>query len=145
MNFFASAQCIGYHMEHGKLTREICYPSDKTVINQLKEAISKHEAKYVYVASDAQHMIQTFEKNLPNVSLYKIFFFFLNLFFFLNQVKFIKFDGNIPHVDLCILGKVDHAILNCVSSFSAFVKRERDSNNKSSEFWAFKQTQHEEL
>ena len=54
-------------MEHGKLKREMCYPSDDTVIDQLKEAVENHDAKYVFVASDAQHMIVIFEKEIPNV------------------------------------------------------------------------------
>ena len=54
------------------------------------------------------------------------------------QIKFAKYPKNDPHVDLCIIGKADYAIVNCVSSFSAFAKRERDSENKLTEFWSFK-------
>jgi peptide-O-fucosyltransferase len=54
------------------------------------------------------------------------------------QVIFRKNGENSPHVDLCVIGKADHAILNCVSSFSAFAKRQRDSENKTTDFWAFK-------
>ena len=68
MNFFASPQCIGYQMQFGRLTREMCFPSDKTVINQLKEAVEKYNAKFVYVASDDQHLISVFEANIKNVS-----------------------------------------------------------------------------
>ncbi len=53
------------------------------------------------------------------------------------QVKFVKYDSESPHVDLCIMGKSDYAIVNCVSTFSAFLKRQRDSENKVTEFWAF--------
>jgi peptide-O-fucosyltransferase len=53
-------------------------------------------------------------------------------------VKFVKNSDNSPHVDLCVLGKADHAIVNCVSTFSAFAKRQRDSENKTTDFWAFK-------
>ncbi len=49
-----------------------------------------------------------------------------------------KNGENSPHVDLCVIGKADHAIVNCVSSFSAFAKRQRDSENKTTDFWAFK-------
>jgi hypothetical protein len=66
-------------MEHGKLKREMCYPSDDTVIDQLKEAVENHDAKYVFVASDAQHMIVTFEKKIPNVrSTYYYYYYYLS-------------------------------------------------------------------
>ena len=54
------------------------------------------------------------------------------------KVKFTKYPSNNPHVDLCILGKADYAIVNCISTFSAFVKRQRDSEGKETEFWGFK-------
>ena len=35
------------------------------------------------------------------------------------------------------MSKADLTILNCASTFSAFAKRQRDSENKITEFWAF--------
>lgn len=119
-NFFASAQCLGYDNQKGELTIELCYPSDSTIMKQVGDALKKTGAKYAYVASDADHMIRKFEKRFK-------------------KVKFAKYESESPHVDLCILGKSNHAIVNCVSTFSAFLKRQRDSENKTTEFWAFKE------
>lgn len=53
------------------------------------------------------------------------------------KVSVHKHEPADPHVDLAILGRSKHYIGNCVSSFSAFAKRERDAAGFPSSFWAF--------
>lgn len=99
---------------------------------QVKRALKKFlDIKYVFVASDSNHMIEEFKKPLKDFN-----------------VTIIKLKNNDPHLDLAILGKANYFIGNCVSSYSAFVKRDRDSSGLPSEFWSFpsrKKNKHDEL
>ncbi|XP_048776581.1 GDP-fucose protein O-fucosyltransferase 1-like [Ostrea edulis] len=123
---FASPQCVGYRGELGKLTSEMCYPSDETIIKQVKAAVKGKAINDVFIATDSRDLISKLKKAMP-------------------KVKFARQDGKSPHVDLAVLGKSDHFIGCCVSTFSAFVKRERDFAGKSSEFWAFRMPKRDEL
>ena len=55
------------------------------------------------------------------------------------QIKVYHLNPDMPQLDLIVLGKADYFVGNCISSFSAFVKRERDVNGKPSEFFALDQ------
>ncbi|CAH1786153.1 unnamed protein product [Owenia fusiformis] len=129
---FASPQCLGYFNEYGKeVTKEMCFPSEKTVLAQIKKAAKTIKASSIFVATDDKPMLDKISKHLKSM-----------------KVKIVQHLPADPHVDLAILGKADHYIGNCVSTFSAFAKRERDSTGKSSSFWGFERqdfTGHTEL
>lgn len=140
-NLFASPQCLGYHNEKGELTMDICMPSHELVVRKIKRIVKrvkdiqkKNEIKSIFVASDNNHMIEHLNEYLRRMN-----------------IKAYKLPENNPHVDLAILGRANYFIGNCVSSFSAFVKRERDARGFPSEFWGFphektqRKYQHEEL
>lgn len=84
-------------------------------------------ATWVFVASDHDHMIPELE-------------FFLKK----ERIHVARLSQNRPIVDLAILSKANLFIGNCFSSFSAFVKRQRDVEGLRSNFWAFKGRKTEE-
>lgn len=57
-NLFAAPQCLGYRNEFGSATMEMCYPSTKTIVKQLKRALRNVKGiTSVFVASDSNHML----------------------------------------------------------------------------------------
>lgn len=56
-NLFAAPQCLGYRNEHGVATQEMCYPSTKTIVKQLKRLLRQmKDVVALFVASDSNHM-----------------------------------------------------------------------------------------
>ena len=123
---FSSPQCLGYRGQHGKLSHQLCLPSSAAVLHQLDRALAATGATKVFVASDSDHMLDRFLARWPGVHFYR-------------QER--ESDDSFL-LDLVLLGQSDHFIGNCVSSFSAFVKRERDVADRSSEFWNFPEVHH---
>lgn len=126
-NLFASAQCLGYNNERGDLTPDICMPSQemvlrkiKRVIKRVKESQKDNQIKSIFVASDNNHLIEYLNEQLRRM-----------------KIQAFKLPENNPHVDLAIMGRANYFIGNCVSSFSAFVKRERSSRGFPSEFFGY--------
>lgn len=102
------------------------------IFRQVKRALKKlNDIKYIFVASDSNHLLDDFKSALRQF-----------------DVSIVKLQQSNPHLDLAILGQSNYFIGNCVSSYSAFVKRERDVKGLPSEFWSFpspKKVKHEEL
>lgn len=91
-------------------------------------------AKSIFVASDHDFMIEKLTKALQKM-----------------KVSVHRQEFSNPHVDLAILARSNHYVGNCISSFSAFAKRERDAMGFPSSFWGFpiekekKKTGHDEF
>jgi len=119
-NLFSSPQCLGYKNEYGKLTTNLCMPSTSTIMEMVRTKIKALGAVAVFIASDNDHMVRQFRREFSK-----------------ENVSFHKLEEDNSLLDLVILGQSSHFIGNCVSSYSAFVKRERDVLGLPSSFWAF--------
>jgi len=119
-NLFSSPQCLGYRNEYGSLSTPLCMPNKDTIIEQVRRVAKSTDAVAVFVASDNDHMLDQFIDQFKN-----------------DDITFHKQEEDNFLLDLVILGQSSHFIGNCVSSFTAFVKRERDVLSLPSSFWAF--------
>ena len=128
---FSSAQCVGYFNEHGQATKEMCNPSANEIYTKVESAVNSVQALSVFVASDNDHMIDRLQNHLKK----KV----------KNFKKVVKLDSQNSHLDLAIMGRSSLFVGNCVSSFSAFVKRERDVKELPTVFFGFPKQKHDEL
>jgi len=126
-SFMESPQCLGYSkyrkgMPDHKVSRDLCAPPKDIILKTVKEIVVKIDAQFLFIATDNNPMLDDFEKNLQ----------LLNV-----TIRFLNPER--PQIDLGILGKSDFFIGNCISSFTAFVKRQRDLSGLPSAFWAHHQ------
>ena len=80
----------------------------------------------VFVASDSDHMLGEFRDSFSGTG-----------------VEFTRITEDDFLLDLVILELSELFIGNCVSSFSAFVKRSRDVASRPSAFWGFREQREE--
>lgn len=114
--FMEAVQCLE-GLPRAKITQDLCLPPVDFVVRHLVALTRRHRIYTVFVASDVageKHELQ--QKLGTRITTY-----------YLSPAH--------PQLDLMLLAKADHFVGNCVSSFTAFVKRERDLKGKPSDFF----------
>ncbi|XP_022082828.1 GDP-fucose protein O-fucosyltransferase 1-like [Acanthaster planci] len=112
----ASPQC--HEKKIGAVTKDLCLPSIPHMLELTLQVFQDVKAKHLFIATDKHPHLQEFRMLLHPLG-----------------VSVHHLNPDIPQVDLMILGQADFFIGTCTSSFTSFVKRERDANGKPSIFW----------
>lgn len=118
---FCSEQCTGYSHKR-KLTHEMCAPSKNAVIKKVKKYLQQTKATRLFIGTDNDPMLKEFKKAFKNikVSLHR---------------RMTDEDKDSAMIDIAIMAKAEYFIGNCVSSFSAFVRRQREAAGKKVAFF----------
>ncbi|CAH8841617.1 unnamed protein product [Trichobilharzia szidati] len=118
---FSSGQCHGDMNEFPpyKVTDSMCTPSKEIILQTILYAVGLIKARSVYIATDNNPMLSIIRQHLMNTTVEKVVW---------------KTDS-LPEEDMALLGRSDLTILNCISTYSAAIKRERDVKRLPSMFF----------
>ncbi|KAJ8032924.1 GDP-fucose protein O-fucosyltransferase 1 [Holothuria leucospilota] len=116
--YFASPQCKSPF--NGRIFQEMCYPDLDHILELTREAIVTFGFHHLYIASDDKPYKEEFQQILDP-----------------HNVTVHHYNPLSPQMDLIILGEADYFIGNCISTFTSFIKRERDANDRLSTFWGY--------
>ncbi|EDV28160.1 uncharacterized protein TRIADDRAFT_21697 [Trichoplax adhaerens] len=119
-NYMESPQCYGDNNVK-PIPYKVCYPSENDIFRQTKRIARKYNVTNVFIATDESSVRDRLEQKFKK-----------------EQIRIVSLNPPEPHVELAIIGRAEHAIVNCISSFSGFAKRERDAKNKPTTFWSIK-------
>lgn len=122
--YMASPQCLVGKGSRRKVTMSLCFPDKETILSDLERVLIdklKGEVRHVYVATDKDPMIGDILEYLSDK---------------IPRLNVVHRDPWLPVSDLSALARSEWFIGNCVSSFTSFVKRERDIKGLPSSFWA---------
>jgi len=114
--YMASPQC---NHEGFMVSREICLPPDNYILLQtLNEAIGRN-ATTLFVSTDNRTLRPELEAIFARAN---------------REVTIVDGTGDVA-MDLMIHGQADYFFGNCVSTFTSFIKRDRDIHRLPSGFW----------
>jgi peptide-O-fucosyltransferase len=114
----------------------MCLPSTETIVKEVKKAVKRTGAASVFVATDNDPLVAPLTKALSKSSKSSEPIVVLSSSS-VASVDGIDNDLERPQLDLAVLGRLNHFVGNCVSSFSAFVQRERSVSGFPSSWFAF--------
>lgn len=63
-HYMESPQCLGRYPNKEDVNPNLCFPSTKEILKRVKKAVNKVKAKYVYVATDNNPMVDKITKHL---------------------------------------------------------------------------------
>jgi peptide-O-fucosyltransferase len=102
---------------------KMCYPSTEEIVSQLRSIAQTHKIASVFVGTDNDPLVREIGDALG--------------------VPVVSGQGlESPQVEAAIMGMGEVFIGNCVSSFTAMIKRQRDIDQKTSYFFGITKRYH---
>ncbi|ESO07787.1 hypothetical protein HELRODRAFT_170340 [Helobdella robusta] len=117
-SYMASPQCL--QGTNDLITKNMCLPSTAEVLRLTKNLVITQRIKVVFVATDKYPLLKELKEHLSN-----------------KNVDVFHADPWLPLVDWAILVRSNYFIGNCVSSFTSFVTRARNVDEKPTYFWGY--------
>ncbi|XP_033097990.1 GDP-fucose protein O-fucosyltransferase 1-like isoform X2 [Anneissia japonica] len=115
--FMASPQCNT--PAERNVTHAMCLPSEQDILTLTTRALEQEGAKHLYIATDSESYEKQFKEILEPKGI---------------QVHTAGSTLDLLQ-DLYFMSEADYFIGNCVSSVTSFVKRQRDSSGRRSNFF----------
>lgn len=126
-SFMESGQCLESLPPRTTITKGLCIPPLDLVSRHVLTIARKNGIKDVFVASDVAADVHNMKQRLGI------------------SMRVHHLSPDLPQLDLLVLGRADYFIGNCVSSFTAFVKRERDARGAESQFFLLQELRSDTL